>query len=85
MKGKTLLERVKNIFSYLKEEDRPVFKSELKAVGLSPKTAEDWAYIIEFIQSQPRLLVKRVKDNLILELENQQIVMTEKNVKENQD
>lgn len=69
-KTKTLLERVTQIFEFMTEQDRPIYKSDLRAIGLSSKNAEQWIEIIRLIQSQPKLIISRVKDNLIIELES---------------
>lgn len=66
---KTLLTRVQGIFELLEKQNKPIFKSQLKELGLDPKTAEKYIDTIEFIQSQPKLIVTRLEKNVIVELE----------------
>lgn len=64
---RTLLERVQDIFNYIETRQQPFTKSNLKKIGLSPKAAEKWLNLIEYIQAQPRIRVIRTEHNTIIE------------------
>lgn len=64
-----LLTRVQAIFEFLEKESQPIFKSQLREVGLDSKSAQKYIDTIEFIQSQPKLIVTKTKNNVIIELE----------------
>jgi hypothetical protein len=53
----------------------------LKEIGLNPKTAESWIQLIEYIQSQPRIRVTKMRSQTYLErLENRYLTMMRKRI-----
>jgi hypothetical protein len=67
---RTLLQRAKDIFNLIDNEDDSFPKSNLKYVGLNPDTAEKWLELIVFIQNQPRIrLIKTSRNTLVEKLE----------------
>lgn len=69
---KSLLERAHSIFNYLKTRNEFVYKTELKVVGLDANSSENWVQLIQFIQSQPKLLVKRAGKYTTIKLESEE-------------
>lgn len=66
---KTLLNRTRDIFNLLDQQNEPIYKSELRTLGLGAKSADRYIELIEFIQSQPKIKVTRIKNNVFIELE----------------
>ena len=78
---RTLEERAKSIFWFIEQQEEPFPKSELQRIGLNPTTAENWVRLIEFIQSQPRIRVKRIGSTTYIEkLENRYLSMLRKRI-----
>ena len=67
---RSMLERVKEIFSFIDQQDRAFPKSKLKQIGLNPTSAENWLKMIEYIQNQPRIrLISSDKNTLVEKIE----------------
>lgn len=62
-KNRSLLERASAIFKYLEAysdiSTDPISKSEFQIVGISPRDMDRWIELITFIQSMPKLFVKK--------------------------
>jgi len=69
-KSRTLLQRAKEIFSLIENEENSFPKSRLKNAGFNPDTAEKWLELIIFIQRQPRIrLIKTTRNTVVEKLE----------------
>ncbi|MGY5878732.1 MAG: hypothetical protein RTV31_00720 [Candidatus Thorarchaeota archaeon] len=80
-RSRTLQQRAEQIFRYIDRQPEPFPKSEFKAIGLNPKTAESWIQLIEFIQSQPRIRVTKMGSQTYIErLENKYLSMMRKRI-----
>ena len=66
---KNLYERVKAIFELLETEEDYVHKTRFKEIGLDTKSAEQWIQIIEFVQNQSKIMVKRLGNYTAVKLE----------------
>ena len=64
---RTLIQRAKDIFSLINNEENSFPKSNLKYAGLNPDTAEKWLELIIFIQSQPRIRLIKTSRNTVVE------------------
>lgn len=64
---RTLLQRAKDIFKLIDNEEDSFPKSNLKYAGLNPDTAEKWLELIVFIQSQPRIRLIKTSRNTVVE------------------
>lgn len=58
IRKKTLLERTKAFFAFLEHHNRPVYVSELKAIGMDSKSVKVWVEIIQLIRTKPPLIVE---------------------------
>ena len=67
MVRRTMLERAKDIFDFIKKMDEPFPKSKLQKIGLNPETAEKWLELIIYIQRQPRIRLVKTKNTTIVE------------------
>ena len=80
-RSRTLQQRAEQIFKYIDIQPEPFPKSEFKAIGLNPKTAESWIQLIEYIQSQPRIRVTKMGSQTYIErLENKYLSMMRKRI-----
>lgn len=80
-RSRTLKQRAEQIFRYIDRQPEPFPKSEFKAIGLNPKTAESWIQLIEYIQSQPRIRVTKMGSQTYIErLENKYLTMMRKRI-----
>ena len=80
-RSRTLQERAEQIFRYIDRQPEPFPKSELKDIGLNPKTAGSWIQLIEYIQSQPRIRVTKMGSQTYIErLENKYLIMMRKRI-----
>ena len=61
------MQRAKDIFKLIDNEEGSFPKSKLKEVGLNPDTAEKWLDLIEFIQQQPTIRVIKTERNTVVE------------------
>jgi len=78
---RTLAERAKSIFKFIDLQPGPFPKSEFQRIGLNPTTAESWVRLIEYIQSQPRIKVTKLRSSTYIErLENRYLSMLRKRV-----
>ena len=78
---RTLHERAESIFRFIDRQPEPFPKSELKDIGLNPKTAESWIQLIEYIQSQPRIRITKMGSQTYIErLENKYLAMMRKRI-----
>lgn len=78
---RTLQQRAEQIFKYIDRQPEPFPKSEFKAIGLNPKTAENWIQLIEYIQSQPKIRVTKMGSQTYIErLENKYLSMMRKRI-----
>jgi len=64
---RTLIQRAKDIFNSINNEEDSFPKSNLKNVGINPDTAEKWLELIVFIQSQPRIRLIKTSRNTVVE------------------
>ncbi|MHA2245282.1 MAG: hypothetical protein ACXADY_09985 [Candidatus Hodarchaeales archaeon] len=53
-----MLERTKAFFLFLEQHHRPVYISELKAIGMDSKSVKVWIEIIQLIRTKPPLIVE---------------------------
>jgi hypothetical protein len=67
MQKRTNQERIESIFDFIEKQPDVFPKSNFKAIGLNPRTAEMWLKIIEYIQSQPRIRLIQTDHNLLVE------------------
>ena len=67
MVRRTMLERARDIFNFIKKMDEPFPKSKLQKIGLNPKAAEKWLDLIVYIQKQPRIRLVKSKNTTIVE------------------
>ena len=80
-RSRTLQQRAEQIFKFIDRQPEPFPKSELKEIGLNPKTAESWIQLIEYIQSQPRIRVTKMRSQTYIErLENRYLTMMRKRI-----
>ncbi len=80
-KRRTMAERAKSIFRYIEAQPDAFPKSQLQDIGLNPTTAENWLHLIEYIQSQPRIRVTRIRSSTYIEkLENRYLSMLRKRI-----
>ncbi|MHA2030510.1 MAG: hypothetical protein ACXAB7_09740 [Candidatus Kariarchaeaceae archaeon] len=81
-KTRTLRQRAEAIYSLLDKYDivsQPVPKSQFKEVGISPKDIENWIDLIQFIQSMPLLIVKKMgKRTYVDTIENKFMILMKK-------
>ncbi len=66
-KGRSMLERAQQIFGIINEESLIFPKSRLKAASLDSHTIGNWLELIVFIQSQPRIKVRKVSSYTFIE------------------
>ena len=66
---KTLQERAEAIFDLLKRRG-VLYKSDLKEIGIDAHSASKWIDLIQFIQSQPKLIEKTAGRYTTIELES---------------
>lgn len=79
--SRTLAERAQAIFNFINAQSGPFPKSDLQKIGFSPKTAETWVRLIEYIQSQPRIRVKQMGSSTYIEkIENRYLSMLQKRI-----
>ena len=79
--SRTLAERAEAIFEFIDAQSEPFPKSDLQKIGFSPKTAETWVRLIEYIQSQPRIRVKQMGSSIYIEkLENHYLKMLQERI-----
>jgi len=80
-RSRTLQQRAEQIFKFIDRQAEPFPKSELKEIGLNPKTAESWIQLIEYIQSQPRIRITKMRSQTYIErLENKYLIMMRKRI-----
>jgi hypothetical protein len=80
-RSRTLQQRAEQIFKFIDLQPEPFPKSEFKEIGLNPKTAESWIQLIEYIQSQPRIRVTKMRSQTYIErLENRYLTMMRKRI-----
>ncbi|MGY5857754.1 MAG: hypothetical protein RTU63_00175 [Candidatus Thorarchaeota archaeon] len=80
-RSRTLQQRAEQIFKFIDRQPEPFPKSELKDIGLNPKTAESWIQLIDYIQSQPRIRVTKMRSQTYIErLENRYTTMMRKRI-----
>ena len=80
-RSRTLQQRAEQIFKFIDRQSEPFPKSEFKEIGLNPKTAESWIQLIEYIQSQPRIRVTKMRSQTYIErLENKYLTMMRKRI-----
>ena len=80
-KRRTLTERAQSIFSFIDAQQEPFPKSEFQRIGLNPTTAETWVRLIEYIQSQPRIKVTKMRSSTYIEkIENRYLSMLRKRI-----
>lgn len=78
---RTLAERAESIFRFIDAQAEPFPKSEFQRIGLNPTTAENWVRLIEYIQSQPRIKVTRMRSSTYIEkIENKYLSMMRKRI-----
>jgi hypothetical protein len=74
--SRTLAERAEAIFNFINAQPGPFPKSDLQQIGFSPKTAGNWIQLIEYIQSQPRIRVRKMGASTYIEkIENKYLLM----------
>ena len=67
-KRRSLLERVEAIFKFIDGQGNNAFpKSRLKEIGLSPRAAEKWLKLIDFIQMQPKIRIIQTDHNTLIQ------------------
>jgi hypothetical protein len=64
---RTLIQRARDIFDLIENEEESFPKSKLKVAGFNPDTAEKWLELIVFIQSQPRIRLIKTSRNTVVE------------------
>lgn len=80
-KRRSMAERAKSIFRFIEAQPEPFPKSKLQEIGLNPTTADSWLRLIEYIQSQPRIRVTRIRSSTYIEkLENRYLSMLRKRI-----
>lgn len=55
MKGRTLLERAQAVFEFLEKKEK-VIKADFKDIGLVGEQVDNWIGLIQYIQSQKKLV-----------------------------
>ena len=66
-KTRSLLERAKDIFELIKNEDKPFPKSKFKEIGLNPDVAENWLDLIVYIQTEEKIRLVKTDNSVIVE------------------
>ena len=66
-KGRSLIERARKIFTIIEYEDYFLPKTRLKEADISNDAINKWLELIVFIQSQPRIKVKKFHRNTMIE------------------
>jgi len=65
--GRSLIERAKHIFQIIDYEDYFFPKTRLKEADISSDAIDNWLELILFIQSQPKIKVKKFHRNTMIE------------------
>jgi hypothetical protein len=78
---RTLAERAESIFGFIDAQPGSFPKSEFQRIGFNPTTAENWVRLIEYIQSQPRIMVTRIRSSTYIEkIENKYLSMLRRRI-----